>query len=240
MKIIRSRSFRFASVALAVAAVTLMAVAGSAMAGAKIQFVKPKYDFGSVGQGLKVNLAFPFKNVGDSELTIGDIHTSCGCTNASASSTKVAPGKTAQIKAVFNTGGYKGKVMKTITVETNDPDNKSVQLIVTGVVKAGVEVFPTSINFGTLKRGKAFNQTLVIKPLDPANFSVTSIDCNAGYISVSKPRKHPSIKGAWEAQVSIKGDGAPSGKVFDSIQVRTNLQGTPVVGVRVLGTVQAD
>jgi len=38
----------------------------------------------------------------------------------------IKPGESSSIKAVFNSGGYKGKVTKAIYVYTNDPKNSEV------------------------------------------------------------------------------------------------------------------
>lgn len=227
-------SMRLSSIKLLpVVGLVMLVATGAALAGPKIQFKSTKYDWGSAPQGSKIPLTYDFKNVGDKTLTIDAVHTSCGCTNAEASSKSVAPGKSAKITAVFNSSGYKGKVMKTITVDTNDPDQKNIQLNASGNVKANVEVFPGRINFGVLKPGRTFTQTLVVKTVNPGKIWPVGAEASANYITVTPPVKSKSTKGAWEIHVTVKGGQRPAGRVYDSIAIRTNQQnaGLQTVGV---------
>ena len=96
---------------LAIAGI-LATCTSAATADPKIQ-INTKYDFGTVAQGAKVDMKYDLKNVGDAPLKIGPIHPSCGCTDVTSTLNVVPPGKTASIKAVFNSGGYRGKVTKT-------------------------------------------------------------------------------------------------------------------------------
>lgn len=225
-------------VALASAAM-LMAGSLAAFAAPNVQFSKTTFDFGEARQGAKVNLTFPFKNTGDQTLTIGNIQTSCGCTNATASANSIAPGASGQIKAVFNAGTFSGKITKTITVSTNDPNAGTVQLNVAGYVKPAAEVFPKSINFGVLKSGKIFKQTLVVKPLEPAKFTIDGVTSPAKYLTFATPRKSATVKGAWEIPVTIDTSKAQSGRRFEMIQIRTSEKAAPMLVVRVLGEVKS-
>ncbi len=219
--------------------VTLVA-ASSILAGPKIEFKNTKFDWGSVGQGTKVSLTYDFKNVGDQTLTIDGVHTSCGCTNAEASSKSIAPGKSAKITAVFNSSNFKGKVMKTITVDTNDPDSKNVSLSASGNVKPNVEILPGRINFGILKPGKEFKQTLLIKTANPKKLWPIGADASKDYISTEPPVKSRTTPGAWEIHVTIKRGTLPAARVYESLSIRTNDKTSQMQNVGITGNLADD
>jgi hypothetical protein len=88
----------------------------------KIYFPETQYDFGTVKEGKVVSHTFKFVNNGKADLDIKDIKTSCGCTVASVSSKQIAPGKDGTMKIDLDTKNRQGKMSRTITVISNDPD----------------------------------------------------------------------------------------------------------------------
>ena len=89
------------------------------------------FDLGKI-PGQKANdVEFTFKNSGKSDLIIRYIKSSCGCTavQQGVQGQGIKPGESSSIKAVFNSGSYKGKVTKAIYVYTNDPKNSEVVLM---------------------------------------------------------------------------------------------------------------
>lgn len=77
------------------------------------------------------DVEFKFTNDGKSDLIIRYIKASCGCTavQQGIQGQGIKPGESGSIKAVFNSGSYKGKVTKAIYVYTNDPKNSEVVLM---------------------------------------------------------------------------------------------------------------
>ena len=72
---------------------------------------------------------FKYENKGDTPVHFkGAPRTSCGCTVAALQKTEVAPGEKGEITATFNIGDRTGVQMKTITVETDDPQNPTTVL----------------------------------------------------------------------------------------------------------------
>lgn len=90
--------------------------------GPKIQFLTMQKDFGSVTEGDILPYVFIFKNAGDAELEITDVKTSCGCTAAIPSATKLKPGEEAELKVEFDTKDRSGRISRTIQVTTNEKD----------------------------------------------------------------------------------------------------------------------
>ncbi len=103
-----------------------------------IKFDKLVHDFGSIQQDTVVKAAFTFKNTGGSVLVIDRVKTSCGCTNTMLSKKELKPGEQGTLEIAFDSAGYSGKVTRTITVFTNDPENKEVKLkIIATVIEQG-------------------------------------------------------------------------------------------------------
>lgn len=103
-------------------------------ATAKITFEKTELDFGELESGKVVDLEYKFKNTGDETLIIKNISSSCGCTVTKVEKKEYQPGEEGTIPVKFFSRGYNGKVTKTITVATNDPDNVYTRLKVMGNV----------------------------------------------------------------------------------------------------------
>src|SRR5947208_371022 len=65
---------------------------------------------------------FNYENVGNTPVHFKSVHASCGCTTAQTQNEQVAPGQKGEITATFNIGGRTGTQVKTVTVQTDDPD----------------------------------------------------------------------------------------------------------------------
>ena len=93
-----------------------------------IEFETLEFDGGSVLAGEKVVYAFKFRNTGQEDLELIQVKASCGCT-ATAPKDKIIPGGgESEIVATFDSRGRSGLQQKTITVTTNDPDQKTIIL----------------------------------------------------------------------------------------------------------------
>jgi len=91
-----------------------------------IEWSKTEHDFGTINQGDKVETVFTLTNVGESDLVITRAKGSCGCTVPQWPREAIAPGKTADIKVVFNSRGKKNNTTNTITLSTNTATGKEV------------------------------------------------------------------------------------------------------------------
>jgi len=97
-----------------------------------IQWIDSSKDFGKIGEGQKLEVAFRFKNTGDKPLVIQRVQPSCGCTVAEQSTEPIAPGAEGQIRATFNSEGRTGINHKTLSVyaNTKGKQDHSLQFVV--------------------------------------------------------------------------------------------------------------
>jgi len=95
------------------------------------------YDLGKIKGSSQYDVEFKFTNEGKRDLIIRHIRATCGCTAVQQGNQGVGikSGESSSIKAVFNSGGYKGPITKVIYVYTNDPKNSEVVLILNADVE---------------------------------------------------------------------------------------------------------
>jgi hypothetical protein len=93
-----------------------------------IKFDKDTYDWGTVMDGETVTHVFKFTNTGKEPLVINNAKGSCGCTVPEWPRDPIAPGKTGEIKVVFDSkgkgavGGKEDSKRVTITANTDPVD----------------------------------------------------------------------------------------------------------------------
>ena len=102
----------------------------------KVTFDERVFNFGEISEGQKVNHVFKITNTGKSNLVIRRIRASCGCTAVTPAKTVIEPGGSTELNVVFNSQGKRGRQNKSITVITNDPDQPTTILRITGNVKS--------------------------------------------------------------------------------------------------------
>lgn len=96
----------------------------------KIFFPQTQHDFGIVEEGDVVSYTFSFTNKGKAILDIKDIKTSCGCTAALVSNKQIPPGKEGTLKIDLDTKNREGRMSRTITVSSNDPEEPNKVLTI--------------------------------------------------------------------------------------------------------------
>ncbi|HSL90026.1 MAG TPA: DUF1573 domain-containing protein [Ignavibacteriaceae bacterium] len=94
----------------------------------KIQFNNSQYNFGKVKEGQVYQHTFTFSNTGSRSLNIKDVKSSCGCAVASISQKELMPGESATLKVELDTAKRKGRMSRTLTVISNDPENPNTIL----------------------------------------------------------------------------------------------------------------
>ena len=98
---------------------------------------KTTAELGKMAGSTTGEVEFKFTNSGKSDLFVRHVKSTCGCTavQQGLAGVPIRPGESSSIKAVFSSGGYNGKVTKTIYVYTNDPKKSEVVLMLTADVQ---------------------------------------------------------------------------------------------------------
>jgi len=206
---------------IVVSAFTVSAV--SALSAApKIQFEQELVDFGKVSVGKPITVSFAFTNVGDSDLEILKISSGCGCTKAEANQTRVAPGQSSTIEAIFNSTGFNGRIHKSISISTNDPARPTLGLSISGEVESLARFRPERLNFGSMKVNTTKTHLLQVIPIDPSTFEITKVTVQGTHLAVPSFRKIVGESGDfWELSVVVSAGSNPT-RVMESVNVLTN------------------
>jgi len=94
-----------------------------------LKFEQETYDWGKVMDGDKVTHVFKLKNTGKEPLIISNAKASCGCTVPEWPKDAIAPGKSGEIKVVYDSkgkgavGGKEDSKKITITANTDPADS---------------------------------------------------------------------------------------------------------------------
>jgi len=112
----------------------------------KANFETKDFNFNTIKEGDKADFDFKLTNDGKTDLLIRKVKASCGCTAAVPTETTIKPGKSTTIKTSFNSTGKPGKQNKTVTVITNDPDNSTITLRISGEVEKVDQPQPEKTN----------------------------------------------------------------------------------------------
>ncbi|WP_298435127.1 DUF1573 domain-containing protein [Geobacter sp.] len=154
---------------------TLLTVATPALAAPAISADRPVFDFGTITAGKKIAHVFTLRNRGDSPLTILRTKTSCGCTVANVTARSIEPGRSAELKTTFDSSSFRGKVTKTITVETNDPATPVYTLTLQGTIREEIVVSPRQLNLGLVKLGASKVVQLTVENQGERPLKIVSI-----------------------------------------------------------------
>src|SRR6266576_3414953 len=120
---------------------------------------------------------FKYENVGKIPVHFTSVKASCGCTTAQTQKDEVAPGEKGEITATFNIGGRTGTQVKTVTVQTDDPDPAHATTVLTlkAVITPLLEIQPALVYWQNGEEPKPkiitakANKAGAIKKLDVAS-----------------------------------------------------------------------
>ena len=123
---------------LATAAVVNAAASGRAEEPKtpRIRVEPETFDFGKALPAKTLRKEFTLSNFGDATLVIENVSTTCGCTAALASDTKLAPGSSTVLRVTLETRSYSGKLERQVLVRSNDPKTPLLTVKVSATVEA--------------------------------------------------------------------------------------------------------
>lgn len=198
-----------------------------------IKFKNTTYDFGQATSGITLDIAYEFENAGDEVLIIKSIIPGCGCTTAALTKKEYKPGEKGTIAGKFNTSGYNGKVIKTITVTSNDPEAAETRLALSGtvIVKdfAQADMKPDHVLFGEVAIGKAYVRKFNLSNLGNVDLRILEVTCNP---EVSLAFKTNIVGSRKSTEITLTFTPFEKGIFNNMVRIRTNDYRTPYVFIR--------
>ena len=110
--------------------------------GPRIAFDRAMYDFGEIWEEEEVRHTFTVHNLGDTNLEISDVQSSCRCTSLVVTNRTLAPNEIGQIAVEYDSRGYRGTAEESITIASNDPIRPTTVLRIHGHVHSIPKALP--------------------------------------------------------------------------------------------------
>jgi len=205
--------------------------------GASIGVSEPTHNFGVVSQGAIVEHSFVIQNNGVGPLDIKRIQSDCGCTTSQPEPRQIAPGQTGTIKVAFDTAGFSGEKVKSVRVFSNDPQRPSLVLSLSGTVNTEINVLPTRLFYGVVRKGAEDSKTIEIEAAPGSKVEILSITSRSELIDLEVSDKSPAKKKTVVAKLKSK---IPVGLLRSRLVVKTTSKKTPVINIPVFARVEGD
>ncbi len=195
-----------------------------------IKVTPMSHDFGDMKQQQTETTRVTVTNEGAGLLQIQNVDADCGCTIPTLNKYSLAPGESTDIIIEFSSKKFSGKVHKVIHIETNDPLNPTVDVMVTATVHTPLIIDPVSQRLG-------FSQSLQGETMSRLA-TLTATGDEPLVISAGKARKD-----LFEVKVINNLDGNPQmaavevtvpstmepGRQRDNVRITTNIAEFPTL-----------
>jgi len=155
----------------------VLIITGLLLAGgvfAQLQFESTELELHGLPNDTTLSGAYRFTNIGETDITVKTIKTTCGCTTTGLDKKTYAPGESGEISATIKV--REGVNEKQIIVTTDEPSKKTTTLIIRGIVPRYVDIDPPYVKWkvgDTAKRKK-----LRLKFLTDDDINITSVTAN--------------------------------------------------------------
>lgn len=210
----------------------------------EVTIEKDTHDWGSVLQSDRPETDFVFTNKGKGKLIVTKVQSTCGCTVPELTKLEYLPGESGTIHVRYDPSGKNGPQSKVIRLLSNDPRRPEIPLTIKADVAPVVIIEPKAASIGTVAKKQGGTTTVKVIGRTPdfeANFvSLTRGLAYSAKILGTEPIDYQGKKlRATTIEITMKTD-APVGRQADTISIRTNDPGSPMVYVPVSGEVQGE
>lgn len=150
---------------------------------------------------------FKYQNTGATPVHFKSVKASCGCTTTQTQKETVNPGEKGDITATFNIGDRTGMQMKTVTVQTDDPNPSQATTILTlkANITPSMEIKPLFVYWASGEDPKPKKISLKAAKEFPAK-DITIKSNNPNFESKVERGKAP---GEWTIEVTPKDTSHP-------------------------------
>jgi hypothetical protein len=93
------------------------------------------FDFGKAQQEKTLEKEFMVRNLGNEDLVIESVSTTCGCTVAEGYSKVIKPGGSTPLRVKLQTRTTSGRLSRSVLIKSNDPSGRPLELKVEATVE---------------------------------------------------------------------------------------------------------
>jgi len=197
----------------------------------KATIAETEYDFGVMEAGQSGKKTFVITNDGEAPLKLVNGPTSCSCTINKLKQAELQPGQSADIKLEWTPKGETSRFGQSAEIWTNDPERKTITLIVQGRVTSAVEILPPGIwQVGTISQDKARTVKGIVLSQIYDDLKILGIDYPRDAVDVTwtpleqNELEQRSAKSGYRIQAKIL-PGHDVGRFQHRLVVKTNLRG---------------
>jgi len=147
-------------------------------------------------------------NSGTGPLDIYNIAVSCGCTTTDLKKHHLDPNDTTDLTIRFDTQHFVGSVTKSITIVSNDPVRRNLEVQFHSTIRSIFDINPIPVYFGKLPVGQLTTVSMGIKNLEKQKIAIVSVFDSAQMISVSPGRETLNPSDSIEVHLSVTPDQA--------------------------------
>jgi Protein of unknown function (DUF1573) len=154
---------------------------------------------------------FKYQNTGTTPVHFKSVKASCGCTATQSQKEVVNPGEKGEIIATFNIGDRTGQQVKTVSVQTDDPNPTQANTVLTfkATIPEALEIKPAFVYWQSGEEAKPKKISVKASKDFPAkNITVKSNNPNF------ESKVEPGRAGEWTIQVMPKDTSHPMGTVL--------------------------
>lgn len=169
-------------------------------ARAELTCKEPIYSFGTRDNMDSVDHTFVITNTGNAPLVISKVKPTCGCTVANLTTDHIAPGEQALLTATLSLKGHKGKMEKSIILQSNDPIKPSLVVWFKGEATATILFAPQTAYFASVTAQSDAERTIDLIVDEKARFNILKVTNTNPHVQV----KQETRKGGTFYQFHIK------------------------------------
>lgn len=220
---------------------SFLAIAGIS-SGAKAQLKVlggNEISFGKIYQtGQRVHEQVTLKNIGNENISITNVHTSCGCTVASVSDSLIYPDKQTTVQIEFNPSGYIGNVTKYIYILTSDPKNQIVEVKMTGYVAYALQATPGNIEFNNARAGRLDSAGVTLSNTSDETMRITKVELPSAELTYKLDKQ--TLKPGEYADMELYLDSKHAGDMDGEIKIFTTSKIQPVLQLKVFAGIAGE
>jgi hypothetical protein len=152
---------------------------------------------------------FKYQNTGKTPVHFKSVKASCGCTTTQSQKEVVNPGEKGEVVATFNIGDRTGQQVKTVTVQTDDPNPAQATTVLTlkAMIGSALEMSPQVVYWQSGEAPKMKKVFLRAAKEFPAK-EITIKSNSQNFESKVQPGSAP---GEWTVEVTPKDTSHPMG-----------------------------